>query len=191
MNAPVRRSALRVTLCLAAAVALSSCRTATLVVTEAVQPAAPPPPPPTVESIWTSTQTSVFALLIDNRVPAADSSLLQFSRDHARTPEAARARWWRTLLRVDARAAGAEPSMTIMQIDSLLADSISIDIRTEALMIRRNINTIDSLRRVELRRRVQAVQLANERLDELKSARDSVTKLAAEVDRLRRRLRAP
>lgn len=190
MNAPVRHSAQRVMLCLAAAVALSSCRTATLVVTEAVQPAAPPPAP-AVESIWASTQTSVFALLADNRVPAADSSLLQFSRDHARTPEAARARWWRTLLRVDGRAAGAEPSMTIMQIDSLLADSISIDIRTEALMMRRSINTIDSLRRVELRRRLQATQLANERLDELKSARDSVTKLAAEINRLRRRLRAP
>ena len=78
-----------------------------------------------------------------------------------------------------------------MQIDSLLADSISIDIRTEALMMRRSINTIDSLRRVELRRRLQATQLANERLDELKSARDSVTKLAAEINRLRRRLRAP
>ena len=190
MNAPVRHSAQRVMLCLAAAVAFASCRTATRVVTEVVQPAAPPPAP-TVESIWTSMQTSIFALLADNRVPAADSSLLQFSRDHARTPEAARARWWRTLLRVDTRAAGAEPSMAIMQIDSLLADSISIDIRTEALMMRRSINAIDSLRRVELRRRVQAMQLANERLDELKSARDSVTKLAAEVDRLRRRLRAP
>jgi len=189
-HAPGRRPAHHLFLSLAAAAALASCRTTQRAATEAVPPP-PPLPAPSVGSIWASTQTAVFTLLADNRIPAAESSLMQFSRDYARTPEGDRARWWRTLLRVDARAASAEPSSTLMQIDSLLADSISTDIRVEALLMRHSINTIDSLRRLELRRRLQATQLATERVDELKSARDSVAKLAAEVDRLRQRLRAP
>jgi len=190
MNVPPRRIAHGLILSLAAAAALASCRTIKRDATEAVLPP-PPLPTPSVGSIWASTQTSVFTLLSDSRIPAADSSLLQFSIDYARTPEGDRARWWRTLLRVDARAAGADPSTSIMQIDTLLADSISTEIRTEALLVRRSISTIDSLRRLELRRRLQSTQLGTERLDELKVVRDSIAKLAAEIDRLRQRLRAP
>ena len=193
MIAPVRRSAPPVLLSVAVAASLASCRTTQRPAIEAIL-TPPPVAAPSVGSHWASTQTSVLALLVDNRIPSADSSLLQFSRDYAGTPEGDRARWWRALLRVDARAAGAagaEPSTTIIEIDSLLADSISTDIRAEALWIRRSINALDSLRRLELRRRLQATQLATERLDELKSVRDSVSKLAAEIDRLKQRLRAP
>jgi len=185
--APLRRSAPnRIFLSLASAVALASCRTTQHPTTEAVVP--PPLQSPSVALVWASTQTSVYALLVDSRIPSADSALLQFARAYARTPEGVRARWWRTLLRVDA---SAEPASMLLQLDSLLADSIPTDIRVEALLMRHSITTLDSLRRLELRRRLQATQLATERMDELKSARDSVAKLAAEVDRLRQRLRAP
>lgn len=189
-NAPVRSFARRLFLSLAVAAALASCRTTPHAATAAVLPP-PPPPTPSVASLWGLTQASVYALLTGNRMVAADSSLLQFSRDYAHTPEGDRARWWRALLLVDARGTGGESSTTFVQIDSLLADSISTEIRAEALMTRRYISTADSLRRLELRRRLQVTQLATERQDELKSVRDSVAKLAAEVDRLRQRLRAP
>lgn len=93
-------------------------------------------------------------------------------------------------MRVDARANTGDATIAIAQIDSLLADSLAIEVRAEAVLIRRNINAIDSLRRAEVRRRVQTTQLASDRLDELKVARDSLTRLNAEITRLKRRLKA-
>lgn len=173
---------------LTAVVLIAACRRTAPVV------AAPLPPPtlptPTVSSQWLATQAVVLELFADNRTAAADSTLLQFSRSFVRTPQGDRARWWRTLLRADPRATTGEVAVAIAQIDSLLTDSLSTDVRAEALLMRRTIGSIDSLRRAELRRRTQATQLAGERLDELKVARDSMTRLQAEIVRLRRRLKA-
>ena len=95
------------------------------------------------------------------------------------------------LFRSDARANAGDATVALAQIDSLLTDSVSTEVRTEALLMRHNLNVLDSLRRTESRRRVQATQLATDRLDELKLARNSMSKLNAEIDRLKRRLRAP
>ncbi|MCC7053076.1 MAG: hypothetical protein IT355_07385 [Gemmatimonadaceae bacterium] len=168
-------------------VALVSCRTAA---PAAAPPVAPPPlPAPSVTSQWVAVQGAVLALVAENRTAAADSSLQQFAREFARTNEGDRARWWRALMRADQRAATGDPTLAIAQIDSLLADSLSQEIRAEATIIRRNFVAIDSVRRLEVRRRTQATQTATERLDELKTTRDSLGKLQAEIDRLRRRLR--
>ncbi|HYW49645.1 MAG TPA: hypothetical protein VE861_03515 [Gemmatimonadaceae bacterium] len=171
------------------AAVFASCRSPAPVTAAVLPP--PEQPSPSVHAQWLVTQASVLTMVAENRTVAADSSLSQFARDFARTPEGDRARWWRTLMRVDPRVAGSDPSVAIAQIDSLLADSVAMEVRAEAVLMRRTIGAIDSLRRSELRRRAQATQLAGERLDELKLARDSVTKLTAEIDRLRRRLRAP
>lgn len=168
---------------------LSSCRSSA-----APPPAVLPPPPlpaPSVSSRWVATQSTVLAMIAENRATAAESSLLQFSRAHARTPEGDRARWWRTLMRADARTVTGDATVALAQIDSLLEDSIAIEVRAEAVLMRRTINAIDSLRRAEVRRRVQATQLASDRMDELKVARDSMTKLNAEIARLRRRFVQP
>ena len=169
---------------------LAGCRSAAAPV-----PVAMPEPittaAPTASAQWMRMQSSVLTMLSESRTGAADSLLSQFTRDFTNTPEGDRARWWRTLMRADPRSVGAEPAAAIVQIDSLLADSVATEIRVEAMLIRRTISAIDSLRRFELRRRVQATQLAGDRLDEFKVARDSVVKLTAELDRLRRRLRAP
>ena len=94
-------------------------------------------------------------------------------------------------MRVDSRANSGDATVALAQIDSLLTDSVATEVRTEAVLTRRNIIAIDSLRRAEVRRRAQVTQLASDRLDELKVTRDSVAKLNAEIDRLKRRLRAP
>ncbi len=153
----------------------------------------PPPalPAPSVTSQWVATQSAVNALVIDNRSAAAESSLTQFARDFPHTPEGDRARWWRTLMRTDPRVTGGDAALAIAQIDSLLADSLAIEVRAEAVLMKRNITAIDSVRRAEVRRRVQSTQLATDRLDELKVVRDSMAKLTSEIERLRRRLRAP
>ncbi len=153
----------------------------------------PPPtlPAPSVPSQWVSMQSAVNALVADNRSAAAESSLAQFARDFPHTPEGDRARWWRALMRTDPRATGGDASLALAQIDSLLADSIAIEVRAEAVLFKRNIAAVDSVRRTEVRRRLQATQLATERLDELKVVRDSMAKLTSEIERLRRRLRAP
>lgn len=161
--------------------------------TAPVMPAPLPPPTlptPRVASEWRATQAVVLELFADNRAAAADSTLLHFARTFARTPEGDRARWWRTLMRADPRAASGDVAVAIAQIDSLLADLITTDVRTEAVLVRRTISSIDSLRRAEVRRRAQATQLAGERLDDVRSARDSMVRLQAEIVRLRRRLRA-
>jgi hypothetical protein len=153
----------------------------------------PPPtlPAPSVTSQWVSMQATVNGLVAENRAAAAESSLAQFARDFPRTPEGDRARWWRTLMRTDPRVTSGDAALAIVQIDSLLADSIALEIRAEAVLLKRNIAAIDSVRRTEARRRAQATQLAADRLDELKTVRDSMSKLTSEIERLRRRLRAP
>ncbi len=175
---------------------LASCTTIALVAAcrgTAPVVVAPLPPPalptPRVSSEWLATQAVVLELFADNKTAAADSTLLQFTRTFARTAEGDRARWWRTLMRADPRSATGDVAIAIAQIDSLLADSIATEVRAEAVMMRRTVHSIDSLRRAEVRRRVQATQLAGERLDEVKIARDSLTKLGKEIERLKRRLR--
>jgi hypothetical protein len=173
---------------LATAATLAACR-GTAPLTAAPLPP-PPLPQPRVSSEWLVTQTVVLDFFAANKSAAAESTLLQFTRTFAQTPEGDRARWWHTLMRVDPRSTSGDAAAAMAQIDSLLADSISIDVRTEAILMRRTISAIDSLRRAEVRRRTQATQLAGERLDEMKTARDSMAKLQAEIVRLRRRLRA-
>lgn len=153
----------------------------------------PPPtlPAPSVPSQWLSLQTAVNALVIENRAAAAESSLAQFARDFPHTPEGDRARWWRTLMRTDPRVTSGDAALAIVQIDSLLADSIAIEVRAEAVLLKRSIAAIDSVRRTEVRRRAQATQLSTDRLEELKVVRDSMLKLTSEIERLRRRLRSP
>ena len=167
--------------------ALVSCRATAPVPTVVMPP--PELPVPSTSAQWRATQALVLTLVADNRVGSADSTLQQFASDFVRTPEGDRARWWRTLMRSDPRATGGEVTATVALIDSLLSDSVITEVRSEALLMRRTIVAIDSIRRGELRRRVQATQLASDRLDELKTARDSMAKLNAEIDRLRRRLR--
>lgn len=157
-----------------------------------IAPVIPPPPPlpaPSVSSQWLAQQTTTLAFVAENRPAAAESSLLSFARAFPRTPEGDRARWWRTLLRAEARTAGGDAAIAVAQIDSLLTDSIAIEVRTEAVLMRRSLNAIDSVRKAEIRRRTQSTQLATDRMDELKVARDSLAKLNAEIDRLRRRLK--
>ncbi len=166
---------------------LSACRGSAPIETATLPP--PELPVPRVRSEWLATQAVVVALAAENKTAAADSTLSQFMRDFARTPEGDRAYWWRTLMRTDSRVGSGDAAVALAQVDSLLADSISSEVRAEALLMRRTIGAIDSLRRGEVRRRTQATQLAGERLDELKVARDSLTKLQAEIQRLRKRLR--
>lgn len=175
---------------LTASLSVAACRATAPV----IQEVAPPPalPVPTVAAKWIVLQGAVLGLVSENRNTAAESALVRFSRDYPRTPEGDRARWWRALMRVDLRiASGGDPTTAITQLDSLLSDSLATDVRAEASLFRRNLAAVDSVRRAEGRRRVQATQLATDRLDELKSARDSMSKLSAEIDRLRRRLRSP
>ncbi len=172
----------------AATLLLAACRGSAPVVAAVLPP--PPLPAPSLSSQWQATQSVVLALVAENRSAAADSSLLVFARTNAHTTEGDRARWWRTLMRADAKTIAGDATIAIAQIDSLLADSLAIEVRAEAVLMRRNINAIDSLRRAEVRRRVAATQLATDRQDELKVARDSMAKLSAEIDRLRKRLRA-
>lgn len=166
---------------------LIGCRSAQPV----LSPVQPPPPIPvaSVTSRWLALQSTVNGWILESRMGAADSALLQFVRENPRTPEGDRARWWRALVRADGRT---EATASLAQIDSLLTNTaISLDVRTEVLMIRRILTVVDSERRGELRRRVQATQLAGDRLEELRITRDSVAKLNAEITRLRRRLSAP
>jgi hypothetical protein len=167
---------------------LASCRSSAPIVPAVLPP--PPLPTPSIGAQWVATQSAVLQLVLENRPAQAESSLTQFSRENPRTPEGDRARWWRTLMRVDARANTGDATVAIAQIDSLLTDSVATDVRAEAVLTRRNINAIDSLRRVEVRRRVAATQLATDRQDELRIVRDSMAKLTAEVERLRKRLRS-
>jgi hypothetical protein len=173
---------------LSAVLLVAACGRAAPVVTAPLPP--PALPTPSTNSAWKATQAVVLELFGDNKQAAADSTLLHFARSVPRTPEGDRARWWRALMRADPRVTNGDVAVAIAQIDSLLTDSIVTEVRAEAVLMRRVISSIDSLRRAEVRRRTQSTQVAGERLDELKAARDSMTRLQAEIVRLRQRLKA-
>lgn len=149
------------------------------------------PPAPTAAERWTSARTQVESLLTEGRVAGADSVLVAYTRAVA-PADAAPALRWRVLLRLDPRASNGDLAPTIALLDSLLADTTAPrGLRPEGTLLRRGLAAADSLRRLEGRRRVQATQQATERADELRTTRDSLAKLAAEIERLKRRLRAP
>ncbi len=158
-----------------------------------VPPTTPPvaPAPPTAADRWATARTQVESLVAEGRVTGADSVLAAYQRAVA-PRDAAPAMRWRVLLRLEPRASGGDLGPTIALLDTLLADSAaSRGLRTEGVLLRRGLAAADSLRRLEGRRRLQATQQATERADELRVTRDSLAKLAAEIDRLKRRLRAP
>ena len=116
---------------------LGGCRGAAPIVPAVLPP--PTLPAPSVTSQWVAMQTLVLQLVQENRPVQAESSLTQFSRENPHTPEGDRARWWRTLMRVDSRANTGDAAIAISQIDSLLTDSVATEVRTEAVLTRRNI----------------------------------------------------
>ena len=153
--------------------------------------AIPAPVAPSAGARWEATRRQVESLVAEGRGAGADSTLVAFLRA---TPDsdATAAMRWRILLRLDPRTSGGDLAPAVTLLDSLLADSTAHrGLRPEAALLRRGLAAADSLRRLEGRRRSQAVQQAGDRADEVRAVRDSLQKLAAEIERLKRRLRAP
>jgi len=174
---------------LTALVLLAACRQrAPVAVTTAPEPQKPVIVP---VSRWSGVAPAVIKLVDEDRYTAADALLQQFVREHGPTAESDRARWWRAMIRADQRAAAGDLSIAFSLMDSLLGATIAPEVRGEVTLVRRSLAAVDSLRRAEIRRRTQATQTAATRDDELKTARDSIGKLATEIERLRRRLSAP
>ncbi|MCU0626061.1 MAG: hypothetical protein MUF21_06180 [Gemmatimonadaceae bacterium] len=147
-------------------------------------------PPPTAAQRWAATWAQVESLVSEGRYGGADSVLVAYLRS-VPPGDGARAQLWRVLLRLEPRTTGGDPGPAIAMLDSLLADSTLRTGRAEGLVMRRGLAAGDSLRRVEVRRRTAATQQASDRADELRIVRDSLQKLASEIDRLKKRLRSP
>jgi hypothetical protein len=149
------------------------------------------PAVPTGAQRWEATRRQVESLVAEGRIAGADSALVAHLRATSDSEAIAAVRW-RVLLRLEPRAAGGDLGPAVTLLDSLLADTAAHRaLRPEATLLRRGLAAADSLRRLEGRRRQQATQQAGDRADELRTTRDSLQKLAAEIERLKRRLRAP
>jgi hypothetical protein len=169
--------------------AVTACRTTKPVIPVDLPP--PEPPKPTPAALWGAVQANALAALTEGKVAQADSTLLSFARAHAGTLEAGRALWWRVLMRTDPASGLAGVAQSLAQLDTLLADSLVPEVRSEALMLRRGVAQVDSARRAEVRKSRDATRAMADRQEEVRALRDSMARLTSEIERLRRRLRVP
>jgi hypothetical protein len=171
------------------ALAVAACRPPAPVIPAVVAPPVAPAPSPA--AIWGAVQANTLAALVEGKVTFADSMLLTFARTRPGTLEGARALWWRVLMRTDPTLGISGVPQALAQLDSLLADTLVNEVRSEGAMLRRGLVQVDSARRADIRRQRETARATAERQDELRAMRDSMAKLVTEVERLRRRLRAP
>lgn len=152
--------------------------------------AVPEPPPEPVATPWAATRAAVERLLAEGRYAAADSLLLAIEDS---LPPAAQAepRFWRVLLLLDPANPVATPRAAMAAIDAYLAGGASQPRYGEALVLRRTAARLEALRTQPRPAPVVLgdTALQRQQAEELARLRDSLDRTAAELERIRRRLR--
>ncbi len=156
---------------------------------------APPPPPP--KSEWQSTRETAQRLTLDGRYAEADSLLRAFERRAATaetvaTGELAESRFHRMLLRVDPSNPAFSTDSAMAAIDQYLSAGSGQARYQEALVLRRLTGELRRMQNLPPPRPIILgdTVLLRQRSEEIARLRDSLERTSAELERIRRRLRA-
>jgi hypothetical protein len=122
------------------------------------------------------------------RFGEADRLLAEFAQQHASSPESSEATFWRALFSIDPANTTATVSDQIAAFDSYIAAGPSLPRYTEARILRRMVEAIDSTRALVVAVRATAEARDRAKSDEVKRLSDELEKTLAEMERIKRRL---
>ncbi len=151
-----------------------------------VQQAPTPAPPPI--SPWPGTLASAVRSHEQGKYEEADAILVKFALEHPGSAEGAEADFWRALFRLDPFNTGASLRDAMAALDSYLNAGRATARYSEARILRRLLESLDSSRSQLAAARRDADSRDRARDDEIRKLGDELDKTMAELDRIRRRL---
>jgi len=175
------------------AVALTVAATAALPACKSPRPTSPLVPPATLN--WPTALGDAQRAAADGRFDDADRILNGFSSMYADSPEAAEARYWLALFKLDPANRQGSAHNAVADLDAYLAYPGTLPHRTEGLSLRRVAAMVDTLWATAQAPKVAppptptidpAVLKARD--EEIAHLRDSLAKTTAELERVRKRL---
>lgn len=177
----MRRFALAFVVSLACA--LTSCRRSA---PPLVVPAPTPAPPPI--SPWPGTLASAIRATELGKYDEADGILGKFAVEHPGTAEGSEADFWRALFKLDPFNEKASLRDAMSALDSYMNAGTASARYSEARILRRLLESLDSSRTQLAAARAAAESRDRVREEEIRKLGDELDKTMAELDRIRRRL---
>jgi hypothetical protein len=176
----------RVSLLLAACVAVAAVACHRAAPAPAVQQAPTPAPPPI--SPWPGTLANAARATGLGKYDEADEILAKFALEHPGTPEGAEADFWRAMFRLDPFNTKASLRDAMTALDSYINAGPATARYAEARILRRLLESLDSSRTQLAAARAAADTRDRVRDEEIRKLGDELDKTMAELDRIRRRL---
>lgn len=139
-------------------------------------------------SPWPAILRQVQQLADEGDYAGAERLLGDFAVQRAGTAEGAEADFWRALLRADPQNGTPTVRDQLAALDTYLHGGPERPRYLEALVLRRLVEQVDSLRAVVVAVRVAAQARERARGDEVRRISDELEKALAELERIRRRL---
>jgi hypothetical protein len=152
-----------------------------------VKPEPKPAPPPAV-SPWFGVLASARRAADAGHFDDAERILATFAVEHPGTPEGAEADFWRALFRADPANTKTTLREQLSALDAYINGGPSQPRYTEAVILRRMVETVDSARAVIVAVRATADARDRAKNDEVKRLTEELEKAVAEMERIRRRL---
>lgn len=164
-----------------------ACRPATQQAPSPTPVEAPTPNPPPI-SLWPATLSDALRAFNAGRNEDADRILRDHSARMAGTTEGAESDFWRAMLRADPGNTVGSPRESIALLDAYIAGGPSAPRYTEAQILRRLVEALDSTRTGVTTLRNLAETRDRARDDEVRRLSEDLDKTMAELERIRRRL---
>jgi acyl-CoA reductase-like NAD-dependent aldehyde dehydrogenase len=118
----------------------------------------------------------------------ADRILGEFAAQHPQSAEGAEANFWRALFRADPANTESTIREQLAAFDAYLTGGASRPRYTEAQVLRRMVEVIDSTRALIVAVRASADAREHAKADEVKRISDELEKAVTELERIKRRL---
>lgn len=156
-------------------------------------PAAPVPtlPPIAVVSPWPGVLRQAQQAAEAGDYAGADRLLTDFAVAHPKTPEGAEADFYRALYKADPSNTGASIREQLGALDAYLVGGSAQPHYAVALVMRRMLESSDSLRALVAAVRSTQDARLRARDDEVRRLTDQLERTTAELDRIKRRLAKP
>lgn len=150
-------------------------------------PTATPTPVPAV-SPWPAVFARARRAADAGRFEEADRVLAEFIAQHGPSAEAHEATFWRALFTADPANTTATIANQVAAFEEYLALGPSLPRYTEARILRRMVEAVDSTRALIVAVRTTAEARERAKSDEVKRLSDELERAVAEMERIKRRL---
>jgi len=120
--------------------------------------------------------------------PEAERILTEFSVKNAGSAAGAESDYWRALLKLDPANRGVSPREPMALFDAYLGGGNSLPRHTEATILRRVVEAMDSTRSLLTTVRASADAREKAREEEIRRLNDVIDRTSAELERIKRRL---